>query len=130
MQATKAASERCTDQEQSFAIVLWGWLRSHMADYNGQKGELFAIEEVGELLYGKQRGNHAKFDPTDASAVPVSLKTQGPYVSQRHSPTRIKTLVARHILQAKDSFYYSDQVSDSGLEEATLTQRCAQTSST
>ncbi|KAF6240536.1 hypothetical protein HO173_001204 [Letharia columbiana] len=46
-------------QNASFAIVLWGWLRSHMPDYNGQKGELFAIEEVGKLLY-----------------VPVSLKTQ------------------------------------------------------
>lgn len=46
-------------QNASFAIVLWGWLRSYMPDYNGQKGELFAIEEVGKLLY-----------------VPVSLKTQ------------------------------------------------------
>lgn len=43
----------CTDQGQSFAIVLWGWLRSHMPEYNGQKGELFAIEEVGKLLYSK-----------------------------------------------------------------------------
>lgn len=53
-----------------------------MPDYNGQKGELFAIEEVGKLLYGKQRRNHAKSNRTDASPVPVSLKTQGSYISQ------------------------------------------------
>lgn len=53
-----------------------------MPDYNGQKGELLAIEEVGKLLYGSFRGNHAKSDPTDASAVPVSLKTQGSYILQ------------------------------------------------
>ena len=69
--------QSASDQEQSFAIVLWGWLRSFMPDYNGQKGELFAIEEVGNLLYGKQRNNHARSNPTDASSVPVSLKTQG-----------------------------------------------------
>ena len=34
-----------------------------MPDYNGQKGELFAIEEVGKLLYGKQRSNRAEADP-------------------------------------------------------------------
>ncbi|KAL9134526.1 MAG: hypothetical protein Q9175_004292 [Cornicularia normoerica] len=39
------------DRITIFAIVLWGWLRSHTADYDGQKGELFAIEEVGKLLY-------------------------------------------------------------------------------
>ena len=81
-QAIETASKGCTEQEQSFAIVLWGWLHSHMPDYNGQRGELFGIEEVGKLLYGKLRGNHAKSDPTDASAVPVSLKTQGSYISQ------------------------------------------------
>lgn len=60
MQASKTAFEPCTDAEQSFAIVFWGWLRSYTSDYNGQKGELFAIEEVGKLLYGKEGGNHAK----------------------------------------------------------------------
>ena len=79
MQAIKAASELCTDWEQSFGIVFWGWLRSHMSDYDGQKGELFAIEEVGKLLHGKQYSNQAKSDFTDASTVPVSLKTQGSY---------------------------------------------------
>lgn len=53
-----------------------------MPDYNGPKGELFAIEEVGKLLYGKQHVIQAKSDPTDASPVPVSLKTQGSYLSQ------------------------------------------------
>lgn len=53
-----------------------------MPDYNGQKGELFAIEEVGRLLSGKYCSNHAEFGPTDASLVPVSLKTQGSYISQ------------------------------------------------
>lgn len=46
-------------QNASFAIVFWGWLRSYTSEYNGEQGELFAIEEVGKLLY-----------------VPVSLKTQ------------------------------------------------------
>ena len=61
--------------------MLWGWLRSYTPDYTGQKGKLFAIEEVGELLDGKQTGNHEKSDPTNASSVPVSLKTQGSYIS-------------------------------------------------
>lgn len=82
MQARKTAPKWCTDQEKSFAIVLWGWLRSYMPDYNGQKGELFAIEEVGKLLYGMQRGNNVNADHTDATAVPVSLKTQGLHISQ------------------------------------------------
>ncbi len=68
-----------------------------MADYNGQKGELFSIEEVGKFLYGKQRGIQAKSNPTDASAVPVSLKTQGSNVSRRHSPIWIKILTTRHV---------------------------------
>ncbi|CAF9912530.1 hypothetical protein IMSHALPRED_000338 [Imshaugia aleurites] len=46
-------------QNASFAVVLWAWLHSHMSDHNGQKGELFTIEEVGKILQ-----------------VPVSLKTQ------------------------------------------------------
>lgn len=46
-------------QNASFAVVLWGWLRSYTSGYTGQKGELFAIEEVGKRL-----------------RVPVSLKTQ------------------------------------------------------
>ena len=74
-----------TDQEQSFAVVLWGWLRSYMPDYNGQKGELFAIEEVGKLLNGKQRSDHDQSNPTDVNLVPVSLKTQGSYTLQRPS---------------------------------------------
>lgn len=91
MQAIKIASELCTDQEQSFAIVFWGWLRSHMSDYDGQKAELFAIEEVGKLLCGKQHGNHVKSDSTNASTVPVSLKTQGSYSSQESSSVQFTT---------------------------------------
>lgn len=82
IQASKVAYKRCTDQGQSFAIVLWGWLRSHTADYDGQKGELFAIEEVGKLLYGKQCSSRRKSDLADASPVPVSLRTQGWYISR------------------------------------------------
>lgn len=84
MQASRIVSGLCINQEQSFAVVLWGWLRSHMPDYNGQKGELFAIEEVGKLLHGKQSRSHAKSDPTDARPVPVSLKTQGSYILQSY----------------------------------------------
>ena len=78
----KIAFERDINQEQSFALVLLGWLRSYTPDYNGSKGELLAIEEVGELLHGKQGGNHEVFDCADAPPVPVSLKTQGSYISQ------------------------------------------------
>ncbi len=65
-------------------MVLWGWLRSYTPDYTGQKGELFAVEEVGKLLDGKQEGDYVKShnDPTDANPVPVSLKTHGAYISQ------------------------------------------------
>lgn len=94
MQAIKVASELCTDQEQSFAIVFWGWLRSYMSDYDGQKGELFAIEDVGKLLQGKQYSRQAKSEFTDANTVPVSLKTQGSYPNgtQGSSPRQIKNL--------------------------------------
>ena len=77
--------------EQSFAVVLWGWLRSYTPDYNGQKGELSAIEEVGKLLNGKQSSDHDRSDPTDADPVPVSLKTQGSYILQRPSSIWIQT---------------------------------------
>ena len=60
-----------------------------MSNYDGQKGELFAIEEVGKLLCGKQDGNHMKSAHTNAIKVPVSLKTQGPYDSQGSFPLQI-----------------------------------------
>ena len=60
-----------------------------MSDYDGQRGELFPIEEVGKLLRGKLKGNHSKSAPTNASKVPVSLKTQGMYDSQGSSPLQI-----------------------------------------
>lgn len=60
-----------------------------MSDYDGPRGELFAIEEVGKLLRGKQHGSHSKSTPTDASKVPVSLKTQGSYDSQGSPPLQI-----------------------------------------
>lgn len=89
MQAIKTAFELCTDSEQSFAIVFWGWLRSYMSDYDGQKGELFPIEEVGKLLCGKQHGNCLKSASSNATKVSVSLKTQGSYDSQGCSPLQI-----------------------------------------
>ena len=61
--------------------MLWGWLRSYTPDCPGQERRLFAIEEVGELLQGKQSGDYAKIDSSDANLVPVSLKTQGSYIS-------------------------------------------------
>ena len=82
MQTGNILTKPCTEQVQSFAVVLWGWLRSYLSDYNGQKGELFPIEEVGRLLHGKQCSNHAKSNAIDTNAVPVSLKTQGAYGSQ------------------------------------------------
>lgn len=77
--------EQGTENEQSFAVVLWGWLRSYTSGYDGQKGELFAIEEVGKQLNGKPGGIDDKNQSTDTSPVPVSLKTQGSYTSQRCS---------------------------------------------
>ena len=62
--------------------MLWGWLRSYTPDHIGQKGELLPIEEVGKLLHGKQSDNNEEAEPADASPVPVSLKTQGPYISR------------------------------------------------
>ena len=62
--------------------MLWGWLHSYTPDHNGQKGELLSIEEVGKLLHGKQSDDHEESDPADASPVPVSLKTQGSYISR------------------------------------------------
>lgn len=41
--------------DQSFAIVLWGWLQSHVDGDKMGMGKLFPIEEVGKLLYGKQQ---------------------------------------------------------------------------
>ena len=73
--------EQDTDHKQSFAVVLWGWLRSYTSGYDGQKGELFAIEEVGKQLNGRLGGIDDNNHPTDTSPVPVSLKTQGSYVS-------------------------------------------------
>lgn len=87
----KIAFRGIIDQRQSFALVLWGWLGSYTPDYNGPKGELLTIEEVGRLLHGKQDSKLEDFDPADASPVPVSLKTQGSYTSQRSSPIRIDT---------------------------------------
>ena len=39
---------------QSFAIVLWGWLKSHVRGSDLPKGKLYSIEEVGQRLDGQQ----------------------------------------------------------------------------
>lgn len=95
MQASNKASESCTDQEQSFAIVLWGWLRSHMPDYNGQKGELFAIEEVGKLLYGKQPAIMQSSIVLTQAQCRLALKHKVRTFRNDFLPIRIRTRIAR-----------------------------------
>lgn len=77
-----------------------------MSEYNGQKGELLAIEEVGKLLRGKQCSNQAKSDFTDAGTVPVSLKTQGSYGSQGSFLGQAQKFAGSHIPRAKDYLCY------------------------
>lgn len=122
----KIALKGIIDHEQSFALVLWGWLRSYAPDYNRQKGELLTIEEVGKLLHGKQDSKLEDFDPADASPVPVSLKTQGSYISQRSSPIRIDTYL-HATFREKETPFASRTITP--LQKAMLTSLCAQTSS-
>lgn len=78
--------------------MLWGWLRSYTPDFNRQKGELLAIEEVGNLLRGKLGDNHTMSDLTDSSSVPVSLKTQGSYISQYPPPLLVGSITSQQTL--------------------------------
>lgn len=122
----KIALERIIDHEQSFALVLCGWLHSSTPDHKGQKGELLTIEAVGKLLHGKQDRTLKDSDPADASPVPVSLKTQGPYISQRSPPFRIDTYL-HATFREKETSFTSRIIAP--LLEAMLTSLCAQTSS-
>lgn len=106
--------------------MLWGWLRSYTLDYNGQKGELLTIEEVGKLLHGKQDSKLEDFDPADASSVPVSLKTQGSYILQRFCPIRNDTHL--HATFPKKETAFTSRII-TPLLEAMLTSLYPQTSS-
>lgn len=66
-----------------------------MPDYNGQKGELFAIEEVGKLLYGKQPAIMQSPIVLTQAQCRLALKHKVRTFRNDFLPFRIRTRVAR-----------------------------------